>query len=529
MIIYLADDNNSQANVRGICAQYPRERAIDFYDVEEAIVENDFSELDSQTPTRISYVAHGYAKDGIMLIGSYDDSKNVYDVKNFAAKVIKQLRLAAKANPAIKKSLTHIDLIACDLGVVDKHGKSFAFYFAKELLKLQEEGFNQIEVRAFTNLLLENPFPIYSMTVSCLQETFTVGVYRSKQDYEVLEYGIKKYNECVQKKGELEIKLNAILSALADMKIEYEQLDAKITETESRKIELMEKSVLLESELKNLDEKINAIRQKMQSMSESFDAIRLELNNISQRKMKMSAEYASAVQSISDLIEERKRIAKREMQNLSSQDSDVKDDDLGGSLKVEFRKIEMVKEYSAALASKKSLEEEKISILEREIELNKQAAQLQNEAVFVKEKLASILEAQEKVSQEKELLAEQYKAVKSDLDQDTQTMQDIECKARVLCEQRTNIRNIIKDMDEGIEELDIVYGDCAEVLFTNVAEIRGELDKYAECNFTQQAVGKQKPVASLVAKFGVVQFVSSSSGVKATEAVQNDNQNRSLF
>src|SRR5579885_3473481 len=263
------------------------------------------------------------------------------------------------------------------------------------------------------------------MTVSCLQETFTVGVYRSKQDYEVLEYGIKKYNECVQKKGELEIKLNAILSALADMKIEYEQLDAKITETESRKIELMEKSVLLESELKNLDEKINAIRQKMQSMSESFDAIRLELNNISQRKMKMSAEYASAVQSISDLIEERKRIAKREMQNLSSQDSDVKDDDLGGSLKVEFRKIEMVKEYSAALASKKSLEEEKISILEREIELNKQAAQLQNEAVFVKEKLASILEAQEKVSQEKELLAEQYKAVKSDLDQDTQTMQDI--------------------------------------------------------------------------------------------------------
>ncbi len=118
---------------------YPDEKAKKF----SPICLDDPRERNNKLPSRLSLVGH-----------SNNLRFEEHSPKQLVSQIMSVLKKAAKTYPNIKHSIKDIDLVTCGVGHINpKTGQSYAIQFANLLaIELAKEGFDPIQVKAFTNL-----------------------------------------------------------------------------------------------------------------------------------------------------------------------------------------------------------------------------------------------------------------------------------------------------------------------------------------------------------------------------------------
>ena len=190
MIIYLDGDEAITTAVQIIAKQRPNETVCSF---NQFFMSSIYSlEKDQSFPKELTFIAHGaITDDGDVLFGAGTAlSQDGMSAETFASNVKNMLleRTDSEKYKNIKKTLTHINLFGCNVGLVkDINSSSFADRFTKKILGLQKHGFNEIQVNAVSNLSLDEPYPADWLFIGASEvhkNSFLSFIIRTKEDYQ---------------------------------------------------------------------------------------------------------------------------------------------------------------------------------------------------------------------------------------------------------------------------------------------------------------------------------------------------------
>lgn len=142
MFIKMSTDAATNKAIISLQKLYPTERTI----LPQELA-NVPKEANGSLPRRITFFGHGR-------VTNFGNKS----VEEFSDMVVSQLTAYAEKEPGIKKSLTTIDLLGCNIGHDESNRTSFAAAVtARVNQELQQKGFKEIRFNAVTNLLSRQP------------------------------------------------------------------------------------------------------------------------------------------------------------------------------------------------------------------------------------------------------------------------------------------------------------------------------------------------------------------------------------
>lgn len=305
MFIAVSDDNLTRTGIQVMRSLYPNEIAATFKDFGKLPREKNEGSL-----KRITCIGHGG-------IGTYGG----YDADTFSDEIIRSLKNYAKQDESVKKTLTTIDLLGCMVGCDNGKDEAFALKVAKKVnLSLKKDGFQEIQVKAVTNLMLPDKPPFYSLYFGLTEfmnedkPSFSVRGTPSEKDFNVwnklkqelksawveLQKFSKKNNELEESHEILKEEFSSNKKELSVLLKKYEMQKMNLNEVDNLIIKLInniedlksnKKLVSRKNELESDLENVHKLKKDyliiQKSVKKITDEIKVNENSLEEAAQKM--------------------------------------------------------------------------------------------------------------------------------------------------------------------------------------------------------------------------------------------------